>query len=338
MSDTIDVTSAPRGGRRAISELKARAGSLFLHQETTLVAVIVLIGILTALRNPDFASSENLTEVGRATVLYFVIACGAGLLMIGGGLDFSAGSVFTLGGIAVAWLLVHDVPWPAAVVLAIGVGVLVGFINNAVIVYLHVPPIIATLGTFFILSGLTVLITGGTDILPLPDAFQELGQGDVAGVPNIILYAVVIGLAFWFMLEKTRFGVNVRALGGNREAAIGNGLRVGRLDFALYMLAGGAAAFAGIIYTARVGSGQVGAGGANLTLQVFTAALIGGTSLFGGLGKITGIALGAILLSEIDNALVLARIDPQYNTIIVGTILIIAVAADHLRRSRLYRR
>ena len=336
MSEAVNVTAGAEPRERSASG--ERLASLLLRQETTLIVVIVLVGLFATLRNADFLATDNLTEVGRSTVIYFVMACGAGLLLIGGGLDFSVGSVFTLGGLAAAWLLTHGVAWPLAVLLGIGLGVLVGFLNNAIIVYLHVPPIIATLGTFFILSGVSVQITGGMDILPLPDAFQTLGQGDVAGVPNVILYGVAVGVLFWFMLEKTRFGVNARALGGNRQAAVGNGLRVGRLDFALYGLASATAAFAGIIYTARVGSGQVGAGGATTTLTVFTAALIGGTSLFGGLGKITGVALGAILLSEIDNALVVASIDPQYNSIIVGTILIVAVAADHLRRSRLYRR
>lgn len=339
MSDTSTVAAKAAGAApRARMPFADRLFALLLRQETTLIFVIVIVGLLATLRNADFVTTDNLTEVGRSTVIYFVMACGAGLLLIGGGLDFSVGSVFTLGGLVTASLLVHGVPWPFAVLVGIGVGVLVGLVNNAIIVYLHVPPIIATLGTFFILSGVCVQTTGGTDILPLPDAFQQLGQGDVAGVPDVILYGLAVGLLFWFLLEKTRFGVNVRALGGNRDAAVGNGLHVGRLDFALYALAGATAAFAGIIYAARVGSGQVGAGGATTTLTVFTAALIGGTSLFGGLGKITGIALGAILLSEIDNALVLADIDPNYNSIIVGTILIVAVAADHLRRSRLYRR
>lgn len=323
---------------RAVRRSPASVRSLLLRQETTLLLVILAVGAFATYRNPIFTSTNNLTDIGRATVIYFVMACGAGLLMIGGGLDFSVGNIFTMGGITCAWMLVHGVPWPLAVVIAIAAGVGIGIVNNAVIAYLHVPPIIATLGTFFILDGVAVQVTHGTDILPLPAGFQNLGQGDVGGVPYIVLYAIVVGLAFWFALELTPFGVNVRALGGNRQAAIGNGLRVGRLDLALYVLSGATAAFAGVIYAARVGSGQVQAGGASTTLTVVTAALIGGISLFGGLGTITGVAVGALLLSEIDNALVVARIPPQYNSIVVGAILISAVAVDHLRRKRLYRR
>jgi ribose transport system permease protein len=319
-----------------------RTGSAFtsvvLRPETTLVAVIVLIGVFAALRNANFATTTNLTDILRASVVYFVMAAGSALLMIGGGLDFSIGSVFTLGGISGSWMLVHGVPWPVALLVGIAAGAVAGVANNLVVARLHVPPIIGTLGTFYVISGLCVQFTGGQDILPLPSSFQNLGQGEVHGVPYVVLYAIVIGAIFWFLLERTRFGINVRALGGNRQAAIGNGLRVARLDLALYMLSAGTAAFAGMIYAARVGSGQVSAGGAGTTLEVVTAVLIGGVSLLGGLGSITGVAVGAVLLSEIDNALIVAAVPPQYNSIVVGAILIAAVAVDHLRRKRLYKR
>jgi ribose transport system permease protein len=167
--------------------------------------------------------------------------------------------------------------------------------------------------------------------------FQALGQGSVFGIPFIVLYAIAIGAAFWFLLERTPFGVEVRAIGGNRKAAVANGLKVGRIETTLYVLAGATAALAGIIYAARVGSGQISAGGAGVTLSVVTAVLIGGVSLLGGLGSITGVAVGAILLSTIDNALIVASIPPQYNSIVVGVILVAAVAVDHVRRERLYK-
>jgi ribose/xylose/arabinose/galactoside ABC-type transport system permease subunit len=127
-------------------------------------------------------------------------------------------------------------------------------------------------------------------------------------------------------------------IGGSRAAAIGNGLWVSRLDLAVYTAAAVTAGAAGILYASRVGSGQVNAGGATSTLTVFTAVLIGGVSLMGGLGTIQGVAIGSVLLSLIDNALVLSRVPPTYNSVIIGAILIAAVALDYLRRQRLYRR
>lgn len=326
---TMTDTSAPR---------KALSAESLLRPETTLIVVILAIAIATALKNPNFLNPGNLTDIFRAAVIYFVMACGASLLMIGGGLDFSVGAVFTLGGISAAWLMDYaGIPWPIAIIGGLFVGALAGYLNSQVIARLHVPPIIATLGTFFIFTGLCIQITGGQDIVPLPKEFQRLGQGSVFGVPFVVLYAIVIGLIFWFILERTPFGVEVRAVGGNRKAAAANGLKVQRIETALYVLGGLTASLAGIIYASRVGSGQVSAGGSGVTLSVVTAVLIGGISLLGGLGSITGVAVGALLLSEIDNALIVAAVPPQYNTIVVGVILIAAVAIDHVRREQLYR-
>lgn len=309
----------------------------FLRPETTLILVIILIAIATAIRNPNFLNIGNLTDIARAAVIYFVMACGAATLMIGGGLDFSVGAVFTLGGICAAWLMQAGMPWPLAILGGIAAGGIAGYINSQVIARLHVPPIIATLGTFFIYTGLCIQITGGQDIVPLPMEFQRLGQGNLFGVPFVVMYAVVIGFIFWFVLERTPFGIEVRAIGGNRKAAVANGLKVPSIETTLYVVASIAAALAGVIYASRVGSGQVSAGGSGVTLSVVTAVLIGGISLLGGLGSITGVAVGALLLSEIDNALIVAAVPPQYNTIVVGVILIAAVAIDHVRRERLYR-
>lgn len=333
---TVAVQLTPRS---SVSErvLRVLRGGI-LRQEFTLVMVIVAIAVFAEARSSIFLTRTNLTDIASATVILAVPACGSGLLMIGGGLDFSVGTTFTLGGVSCAWLLVHGVTWPLAVLGALGCGVVVGLANFVVITRLHVPPIIATLGTFFILDGVNVQITGGNDILPLPQSFQNLGQGSVLGMPYIVWYALVVALLAWIIIQVTPFGVNVRVLGGNRQAAVGNRLPVASLDARLYVISAATAAFAGVIFAAQVGSGQVEAGGAGTTLSVVTAVLIGGVSLLGGLGTVTGVVVGAILLSEINNALVIARVPPQYNNIVVGAILIVAVAIDHMRRRRLYRR
>ncbi|WP_189285251.1 ABC transporter permease [Streptomyces anthocyanicus] len=311
---------------------------ILVRQETTLMLVIVVIGAFAASRSDLFLSQSNLTEILRSSVIYFVMACGAALLIIGGGLDFSAGAVFTLGALLTCKMLVDGIPWPLAILIGLVSCCAFGVINFLVITYLHVPPIIATLGTFYMLTGLNNLVTDGNDVIPIPQSFQEIAQGSVLGISSDVVIAAAVGVAFWFLLERTRFGVKVRALGGNRQAAVGNGLRVLRLDVALYVIAAGTAALAGVIYSAQVGAGQVTAGGTSTTLNAITAVLIGGVSLMGGMGSIQGIAVGAVLLSLIDNALVLTNIPPQYNSIVIGAILVSAVAVDHLRRARIYRK
>jgi ribose transport system permease protein len=332
-TDPVTVEQPPTA-----DEGEHRFRSLLLRQETTLIAVIVVIGALTAAKNPNFLDRDNLAEILRSSVIYFVAGCGTAVLVIGGGLDFSIGASFALAGLIAAKFMADGLWWPLAVLIGLAMAALMGVVNHVVITYLHVPPIIATLGTFFIVIGLNAQLTSGVDVVDLPQGFLVSGQGTFASISNVIWYAIAVGVVFWFLLEHTRFGVNLRALGGNRQAAIGNGIRVIRLDLTLYVLGALMAGTAGIIYSARVGAGQVEAGGSATTLTVITAVLIGGVSLLGGLGTITGVAAGAVLLSLIDNALVLAEIPPQYNTIIVGATLIAAVAVDHLRRQQLYKR
>lgn len=311
--------------------------AIMLRQETWLLAVVALIAIVAAVRNPNFMNPDNLVEILRGSVIYFIMGCGAALLVIGGGLDFSVGSVFTISALVGTSLIAQGVPIILGILAAMAVGALAGVINHLIVTYWHVPPIIATLGTFFVALGLSALITNGSDVVPLPLDFLKLGQGSFAFVPNVIWYGIIVGFIAWFVLQRTRFGVNVRAVGGNRQAAVGNGLRVVRIDLILYVVAGVTAAIAGMIYSARVGAGQVEAGGASVTLVVVTGVLIGGVSLLGGLGSITGVAVGAVLLSVIDNALIVAQIPPQYNNVVVGAILVGAVAVDHLRRKQLYK-
>lgn len=335
---SITLNPAPETEKEAADNRGARiVRAVLLRQETWLLAVVLLIAVLTTLKNPNFLDPANVTEILRSSVIFFIMGCGAALLVIGGGLDFSVGAVFTISALVGTSLIAQGVWIPIGILAAIAVGALAGIVNHLVVTYWHVPPIIATLGTFFIALGLSALITGGNDVVPLPVEFLRLGQGSFLFIPNVIWYALIVGAICWFVLERTRFGVNVRAVGGNRQAAIGNGLKVVRIDLTLYVVAGVTAAIAGVVYSARVGAGQVEAGGAPVTLVVVTSVLIGGVSLLGGLGTITGVAVGAILLSTIDNALVVAQIPPQFNNIIVGAILIGAVAVDYLRRKQLYK-
>ncbi|QFX86706.1 ABC transporter permease [Streptomyces sp. RK76] len=338
MAVTTKTPPAADQGPTQVPERTTVLRKILVRQETTLMLVIVVIGAFAASRSDLFLSQSNLTEILRSSVIYFVMACGAALLIIGGGLDFSAGAVFTLGALLTCKMLVDGVPWPLAILIGLVSCCAFGVVNFLVITYLHVPPIIATLGTFYMLTGLNNLVTDGNDVIPIPQSFQDIAQGSVLGISSDVVIAAAVGVVFWFLLERTRFGVKVRALGGNRQAAVGNGLRVLRLDVALYVIAAGTAALAGVIYSAQVGAGQVTAGGTSTTLNAITAVLIGGVSLMGGMGSIQGIAVGAVLLSLIDNALVLTNIPPQYNSIVIGAILVSAVAVDHLRRGRIYRK
>jgi ribose/xylose/arabinose/galactoside ABC-type transport system permease subunit len=334
-------TAPPRtdGRTSGIGSERQRAGLALNRytQQVGLVAVVVLLGVVFTAINSDFASPENLIDLFRAVTLYFIVACASTLVLVGGGLDFSIGAVYALGAVVAGLLMIDGVPWPVAILGGIGVGVLAGTINAAVSVYLHVPPLIATLGMFFVAGGIAVVLTGGTDVYGFSDDFINIGAGDIGGIPFLIFYAVGIGILFHVILESTVFGYNIRAIGGNRAAAAANGIRVARIDIALYSISGGVAALAGILGAARLSTASPAAGGASLTFQVITAVIIGGTSLFGGIGTIAGSALGAILFAEISNGLQVINVNALYQNIFVGVILVAAVAIDQYRRRRRFR-
>ncbi|HEY2261167.1 MAG TPA: ABC transporter permease, partial [Streptosporangiaceae bacterium] len=220
-------------------------------QQAGLIACVLVLAAVFAARNGTFLSSSNLIELLRSATLYFIVACASTLVLVGGGLDFSIGAVYALGAVVTGLLMTHGTPWPLALLGGIAVGVVIGLANAAASIYLSVPPLIATLGTFFVAGGIAVVITGGTDVYGFPNAFISIGAGNVGGVPYLIFYAVIIGVIFHIVLERTVFGYNTRATGGNRGAAAANGIRVARLDMALYATSGAVSALAGILGAAR---------------------------------------------------------------------------------------
>ena len=305
-----------------------------LAQRGGLLLVIVVLALVFQAFNPVFLSQGNIIEIFRSGSLYFIVACASTLILVGGGLDFSIGATYPLGGIAAGALMLAGVPWPLAVLMGVAAGALVGLVNAGVIVKYDVPPLIATLGSFFAVGGIITVYTGGTNLFGFPDAFNTLGQGRLFGIPYLIYYAVVIGIVFHVLLERTVFGYETRITGGNRNAASANGVRVKSLDLRLYALSGGCTALAGIMFMARTSTASPAAGGSSLTFQVITAIIIGGTSLFGGTGSIAGTALGVMLFAVLNNGLAVVNVNPLYQNIFIGVILVAAVAFDQAQRRR----
>lgn len=338
MSTSTPVLSPPRPAPAPSPRVNARRfRSTLGGQGATLVLVIVALAVVLQISNPAFLSSDNVITLLRSAVTTFVIGCAATVVFTSGGLDLSSGAVFNLGGITTGLLLAGNIPWPIAIVGGLGAGAAVGLLNAVIILYGKVPAIIATLATFFAIGGVAVVITDGNPIAPLPKEFTAIGQGSIAGVPLLIVYAVAVGVVFHLLLAHTRFGYNVKSVGGNEFAALANGVRVRRVKSTVYILSGAVAALAGILYAARIATADPQAGGADLTFNVMTAVLIGGTSLFGGVGSIAGTAAGAVLFGVIQNGLTLVGVNPLYSNIVIGAILAAAVALDSWRRGRAFR-
>ncbi|MDO4099308.1 ABC transporter permease [Clavibacter michiganensis subsp. michiganensis] len=302
-----------------------------------LVAVIALLAVVFQLTNPAFLTVANTLEVLRSATLYFIVACPVTLIIVAGGLDLSVGALYALGAVSGGLLMLNGVPWSLALLAGVLVGAGTGYITGAMSVFLGIPSLIASLATFFVASGVAVVLTGGRDVFGFPDGFTAIGSGSLFGVPNLIYIAVAIGIVFHLLLEHTPFGYNVRATGGNRAAAMANGIRVKRVDLILFATSGGIAALAGLLGASRIFAASPLAGGNALTFQVLTAIIIGGTSLFGGIGTITGSALGALLFGIINNGLATSGVNPLFQNIFIGIILAVAVAVDQFRRSRRFK-
>ena len=328
------MSSAPALASELDSSVTVRTRLTAVAQTGGLVFVILLLAIVFQAFNPVFLSQGNLIEIFRSGSLYFVVACASTLILVGGGLDFSIGATFPLGGIVAGAFMLAGVPWPVAVAAGVAAGAVVGLINAGVIVKFDVPPLIATLGSFFAIGGVITVYTGGTNLFGFPDAFNALGQGHLFGIPNLVYYAVVIGIIFHLLLERTVFGYETRITGGNRQAASANGVRVQSLDLRLHALSGGTTALAGIMFMARTSTASPAAGGSALTFQVITAIIIGGTSLFGGTGSIPGTALGVILFAVLNNGLAVVNVNALYQNIFIGLTLVAAVAFDQAQRRR----
>jgi ribose transport system permease protein len=306
-------------------------------QQVGIIAVLVVLGAVFQFTNPDFLSSSNLIELLRSATLYFMVACPMTLILVAGALDFSAGAVYAIGAVISGTMMVAGVPWAIALLAGVGVGIGIGLVTGALGVYLKLPSLIASLAVFFIVSGVSVVMTNGQDVYGFPEAFTNIGGGNLFGVPNLIYIAIIVGFIFHVLLEKTPFGYNVRAMGGNRTAAAANGIHIQKLDLILFATLGGVTALAGLLAASRLFTASPSAGGTALTFQVVTAVIIGGTSLFGGIGTITGSALGALLFAAINNGLALANVNPLYQNIFIGIILAAAVTIDQYRRARRFK-
>lgn len=275
-------------------------------------------------------------NIARDAAFILIPGCFTTMVLVSGGLDLSVGSVFVVGAMASAVLLAGGVPVPVAIAGATLIGGGAGLINGTLVNYLRIPAFIATLGMLYAARGLMTFVIHGQPIAPLPDAFDAFGQNDIFGMPYVVIYCAAIVVVSYVLLEHTTLGWSIRAIGGNRVAAQNAGINVRAVSVAVYVLSGLSAAFAGVLETARLGSGQPSVG-MGLELEVISAVIIGGTSLFGGIGGVGGSVLGSVVLSTLTTGLILLRVDPVLENVLIGVIIVAAVALDQFRRGRMFR-
>jgi ribose/xylose/arabinose/galactoside ABC-type transport system permease subunit len=300
------------------------------------VVVMLLFIAFGATQSSQFVNPQTWINILRNAVFITIVASFTTLVFVSGGLDLSVGSLFAVGGMASAGLLAAGVPIPLAVLIGTAAGAAAGLLNGVLINYASIPPFITTLGMLYAARSLVVYFTGGQPITALPDAFADVARATVLGLPVLLYYAAAVVIIAHILLEATTFGGNIRAIGGNREAASNAGINVRLLSTIVYVLSGTSAALAGVLMSARLGSGQPSIG-VSFELQVISAVIIGGTSLFGGIGTVWGSLLGSLVLSVLTTGLILLRIDPILQDFVIGVIIVVAVGIDQLRRRSMFR-
>jgi simple sugar transport system permease protein len=305
------------------------------HVQTVSIG-LVLVVVIVFFSNfaTSFLTSGNLLNLLRQLAPLLILAVAMTFVITTSGIDLSVGSVVGLTASLGADLLSRGVSPVVMIVAMLALGASVGLLNGYFTAYERLPAFIVTLATLTLVRGIALAITQGESIPIDPDLwFVNLGQGRVAGIPVPVLIAVPVTLVGWLVLTRTRFGGYVTGIGSNEEAVRRAGVDTRRILLATYVLAGFAAAVAGLLFAARLGSGSSNAG-SGLELQVIAAVVLGGTSLFGGQGTIVGTVLGALTIGVIGNGLILMQVSTFYVQIVQGLVLLLAIYANKRLFSR----
>lgn len=307
---------------------------VFLNNNMGPFLGLVLLCILIQIATPKFMTGSNLSNVLKSNTVNALISCGMLLCILLGGIDISVGSIVGLSGVISAWLMTETgISAPIAFVLAILVGVLIGFINGICVSYLSVPAFIATLATQCVGRGFTQIISGGISIRVRNEEFQMIAKTDFGPVSIIIVYAVVCLAVTWIILNKTRIGYNLYAIGGNAQAAEFSGINVKKYTVFPYVFSGIVCAFCGILWTARLGSANATLGN-SFELDAISAVVIGGTSMSGGIGTVGGTFLGIMIIAVLQNGLNLMGVNSFWQFVAKGIIILLAVIIDVLRKRK----
>ena len=301
-----------------------------LFKYKSLIGLVLLIGIVSIL-NPAFLSGKNILNIFRQTSVNAIIAAGMTFVILTGGIDLSVGSILAISGAVCASLMVNGQNMILAVIIAIIIGGVFGTLNGFIISKGKLQPFIATLATMTILRGVTMVFTDGKPITlgsgDLAISFSKIGGGTILGIPTPVIIMIVVFVVSAYILSNTKMGRYTYALGSNEEATKLSGLNTDKIKIWVYTISGILAAVAGIILTSRLYSAQPTAGN-GYELDAIAAVVLGGTSLTGGKGKISGTIIGALIIGVLSNALNMLDVSSYYQMMVKGVVILIAVLLD----------
>jgi rhamnose transport system permease protein len=314
--------------------------TLIRFREAGISLFILILVVAVTLRAPSFLTVDNFNDILLNISILAIVALAQTMVIITHGIDLSVSSMIGLVGMMVAFVVKENPAMPVILAVALGMalGSVLGTFNGLIITFGKVPPIIATLGTLSIYRGLVFFYSQGTWInsFELPANFKSLSKGTPLGLPNMVIIAILVAVIVYYFLNYTRTGRDIFAVGSNPDAAQFAGIRKQRITFLVYLISGLLSGLAAVLWVSRFESAQTNTA-LGFELQTVAASVVGGVSISGGVGTVTGVLLGALLLGIIQNALTLIRISPFWQLAAQGLLILIAVISDKWILSRVER-
>lgn len=319
-----------------------------MASKNSIYIVLIALVIVISIASPNFLTFENIINLVTTESIKGMLALGVAFCILAKGIDLSVGSIVALSAVVSASLIQEpsyvaklfpglDLPGAGGIIVAVMAGILVGTlfgaINGALIAYTKIPPFIATLGSMVVVRGLAMLYTNAYPVPMLKPGFKAIGQKSILNIPNLAWILVIFVVVAWFLLNYTRFGSNVYAIGGNIEAAKVAGIKVKKNLIWIYTWSAFCAAVSGVLLASRTGSG-IATLGVQYELDAIAAATIGGVSHSGGIGRIGGVVAGILILGVVNNGLLLLGVSPYVQQIVKGLIIVSAVVFDMRKHAK----
>lgn len=298
------------------------------------VILIIVLAFFSFSAPDSFLTSNNIFNMLRQVSMIGICSVGMTMVLLTAGIDISVGSVIALVGVVSALLIVNTgMPVALAIIIGILVGTGCGTVSGIMVARFQVPALIATLAMQTIARGFAFILTEGIPVYGLPEDIKFIGQGYMAGIPIPVIIMALVFLFGWWLLEKTRFGRYVYAIGGNEEVARLSGIDVKKGLLKVYALSGFFAGLAGVIMLSRINSGQPNTS-EGFEMDVITGAVLGGVSVAGGEGKILNVIAGVLIMGVLSNGMTLLNLDTYWQWVVKGAVLLFAVAFDNMQRAR----
>lgn len=303
-----------------------------LPEEMGIFGVLVLVALVMSMLSPEFMTLGNIQVLMLNGTVVAFLALGQTFVLLTGGIDLSVGSNIALTGMLAAISMQLGAPWWLAGIVAVVVGLLVGLFNGAIIHFVKLPPFIVTFSTYGISAAIPQILTGARSVTVADPMFAVFGRGSLYGIPIPVIMLAIAAAIFIVILRQTPSGVHIYAVGGNADASRLAGVNIGRKILMVYAISGICAGIGGVITTSRLMVGYPTAGSGNEQFYSIASAVVGGVSLFGGIGTIVGALLGAILIATVSNGMNVVGVDSFWQPLVIGVIILLGVSLDAMRR------